>query len=188
MPFEFGSLEIPDVVLVEPKSFEDDRGFFLETYKKSAFEEAGIKKQFVQDNHSYSKERVLRGLHYQLTPKAQAKLIRCVKGEIYDVAVDIRKNSPHYGDWIGVYLNEENHKMFYLPEGFAHGFLVTKGEAHVLYKASNEYAPGFEAGIAWDDSTISIDWPLEETPIISEKDANLPSLEVAKNNFKYRKD
>jgi len=175
MPFEFRRLEIPDVVLIKPKVFGDDRGFFMETYKKSDFERAGIKGEFVQDNHSKSRYGVLRGLHYQKEPYTQAKIVRCIKGVIYDVAVDLRKNSPTFGKYIGVILSEYNKYMLYVPRGFAHGFLVLSGEAEVVYKVDNEYAPDYEGGLIWKDPDVNIPWPIED-PILSEKDQKWPTL------------
>lgn len=185
MPFDFERLEIPDLILLKPKCFEDSRGYFMETYKKSEFESAGINQDFVQDNHSFSRRSVLRGLHYQLNPDAQGKLVRCTRGEIFDVAVDIRKGSPHFGEWVGVRLSEGNMKMLFVPEGFAHGFLVTGSSAHVLYKTTREYSPEREAGVIWNDPEIDVDWPLEREPIISDKDSELPTLKEAENNFTY---
>ena len=184
MPFRFQRLEIPEVVLIEPKVFADGRGFFMETYKLSDFSEFGIKEPFVQDNHSHSVKGVLRGLHYQNPPKAQGKLVRVVRGEIYDVAVDIRKGSPTYGKWIGVVLSEENKLMLYVPPGFAHGFCVLSEVAEVVYKCTEEYDPVAEAGIIWNDPEIGIKWPIE-APILSEKDSKWPRLRDAINHFVY---
>ena len=166
--FKFTRLSIPEVVLIEPAVFEDERGFFLESYKSSEFFSFGIKDKFVQDNHSKSKKNVLRGLHFQTKPKEQAKLVRCIKGEIFDVAVDIRKKSDTYGKWVGEILSEENRKELYIPAGFAHGFCVLS-DAEVVYKSSNEYSQENEGVIAWNDPNIGIEWPIE-SPIISEKD------------------
>ena len=176
MPFEFKRLEIPDVILIEPKVFEDERGFFMETYKKEDFDEkVGIKGEFIQDNHSKSEYGVLRGLHYQKEPYAQAKIVRCVRGAIYDVAVDLRKNSPTFGRYVSVELSEENKFMVYVPKGFAHGFLVLSENAEVIYKVDNVYAPGYETGLIWNDEDIGIKWPVDN-PIISQKDRNLLTL------------
>jgi len=176
MPFEFKRLEIPDVILIEPKVFEDERGFFMETYKKEDFDEkAGIKGEFIQDNHSKSEYGVLRGLHFQKEPYAQTKIVRCVSGEIYDVAVDLRKNSPTFGRYVSVELSEENKFMVYVPKGFAHGFLVLSENAEVIYKVDNVYAPGYETGLIWNDEDIGIKWPVDN-PIISQKDRNLLTL------------
>jgi dTDP-4-dehydrorhamnose 3,5-epimerase len=147
----------------------------METYKKEDFEKAGIKGEFIQDNHSKSEYGVLRGLHFQREPYAQAKIVRCVKGEIYDVAVDLRKNSPTFGRYVSVELSEENKFMVYVPKGFAHGFLVLSENAEVIYKVDNVYAPGYETGLIWNDEDIGIKWPVDN-PIISQKDRNLLTL------------
>ena len=175
MPFEFKRLEIPDVILIKPKIFEDDRGFFMETYKKSDFERAGIKGEFVQDNHSKSKYGVLRGLHFQREPYAQGKIVRCVRGVIYDVAVDLRRDSSTFGKYVGVILSEYNKYMLYIPRGFAHGFLVLSDVAEILYKVDNIYAPEYEGGLIWNDKDVSIEWPVDD-PILSEKDKKWPTL------------
>jgi len=184
VPFSFQRLEIPEVVLIEPKVFQDGRGFFMETYKFSEFAEFGITERFVQDNHSQSKKGVIRGLHYQNPPKAQGKLVRAVVGEIFDVAVDIRRGSPTYGKWVGERLSADNKRMLYIPPGFAHGFCVLSEVAEVVYKVTEEYAPEHEAGIIWNDPDIGIRWPVAE-PIISEKDASFPCLREAENRFIY---
>jgi dTDP-4-dehydrorhamnose 3,5-epimerase len=184
MPFKFKRLEIPDVILVEAKSFSDSRGFFFEGYKSSSFIENGINAQFVQDNISHSTSGVLRGLHYQKNPKAQSKLMMALKGEIFDVAVDIRKNSPTYGKWVSAILSDKNHNLLYAPEGFAHGFCVMSEEADVLYKVSSEYSPEHEQGILWNDPDISIKWPTDN-PLVLDKDLEMPTLKNADNNFKY---
>ena len=161
---------IPDVIIIEPKVFADERGFFLESYQKQRFSEAGIPFDFVQDNHSKSQQGVLRGLHYQIQ-QPQGKLIRVLAGEIFDVAVDIRKSSPTFGKWVGEYLSSENKNLLWVPPGFAHGFFVTSITAEVLYKATNYYAPQWERSIIWNDPTIHIDWPINEThPTLSPKD------------------
>ena len=178
MPFEFKRLGIPDVVLIKPKVFKDERGFFIETYKKSEFEKAGIKGEFIQDNHSKSKYGVLRGLHFQRNPYAQAKIVRCVRGIIYDVAVDLRRNSPTFGKWVGMILSEYNKYQLYIPRGFAHGFLVLSDVAEVVYKVDNVYAPDYEAGIIWNDRSINIQWPIDK-PILSQKDQKWPTLKEA---------
>lgn len=182
MPFEFRKLAVPDVTLVIPKVFGDARGFFLECYKRADFVGAGIGEHFVQDNHSKSAKAVLRGLHYQKAPHAQGKLVRCLQGRIYDVAVDIRKGSPHYGRWVGEELTGENHHLLYVPPGFAHGFLVLSDTAEVMYKCTAEYAPAADRGIIWNDPEIGIAWPLQE-PLLSEKDKALPTLRSADNDF-----
>ena len=170
MPFEFKPQEIKDVILVEPKVFGDARGFFMETYKKSDFFANGIDVEFNQDNHSKSTKGVLRGLHFQKAPHAQAKLVRCSKGRIYDVAVDIRKGSPTFGKYVKVELSEENKRMLFIPAGFAHGFVALSDEVELLYKASGEYCPEADCGIIWNDSDINIDWNIDFEPILSEKD------------------
>ncbi len=182
MPFTFKKLDIPEVILVEAKSFQDDRGFFLESFKESVFTKNGIKTKFVQDNFSHSIKGVLRGLHYQINPKAQAKLVTALRGEIFDVAVDIRKGSPTYGKWVGEILSLENHKLLFVPEGFAHGFCVLSEEADVLYKVNGEYSAEHEKGIIWNDSEIDIKWTIDK-PILHEKDTQLPNLKNADNNF-----
>ena len=184
MPFKFSHLEIPDVILVEPLSFKDGRGVFKEIYKYSDFTKAGIKEHFLQDNYSKSVKNVLRGLHYQKHPKAQGKLVRCLKGRIFDVAVDMRKGSPTYGRWIGVELSGDNKRMLYIPPAFAHGFLVLSNFAEVIYKCTEEYSPEDDRGIIWDDPDIGINWPIKK-PILSAKDRKHPMLKDADNNFKY---
>jgi len=175
MPFEFIRTEIPDVILIKPKVFEDERGFFMETYKRQDFERAGIKGEFVQDNHSKSRYGVLRGLHFQKEPYTQAKIVRCIKGVIYDVAVDLRKNSPTFGKYVGVILSEYNKYMLYIPRGFAHGFLVLSDEAEVVYKVDNVYALDHEGGLIWNDPDVNIPWPIDN-PILSQKDQKWPTL------------
>ncbi len=175
MPFRFHRLEIPDLILIEPVVFKDNRGFFLEFYKRSDFFKAGIKEEFVQDNHSCSVRGVLRGLHFQREPEAQGKLLRCTRGEIFDVAVDIRKDSPTFGKWISLILSEENKRMLYIPPGFAHGFQVLSDVAEILYKTTREYSPEHEAGIIWNDPELNIDWPIKE-PLLSERDRQWPTL------------
>ncbi|MFP4642335.1 MAG: dTDP-4-dehydrorhamnose 3,5-epimerase [Chloroflexota bacterium] len=182
MPFNFKNLEIPEVVLVEPRVFGDERGFFMETYKMPDFVAAGIDAHFPQDNHSRSTKGVLRGLHYQNPPYAQGKLVRAVRGEIFDVAVDIRKGSPTYGRWVSAVLSEENKNMLYVPEGFAHGFCVLSDIAEVMYKATNVYSPESEAGIIWNDEELNIQWPIQE-PVLSDKDQQWPRLRDADNKF-----
>ena len=169
MPFEFKRLGIPDVILITPRVFTDERGFFIETYQKDDFAKAGITDEFVQQNHSKSVKGVLRGLHYQKEPYAQAKLVRCIKGEIFDVAVDIRKNSSTFSKYVSAVLSEENKNMLYIPRGFAHGFEVLSDEAEIIYSIDNIYAKESESGIIWNDSSIKINWPIK-SPILSEKD------------------
>ncbi len=184
MPFDFERLDIPEVILVRPKVFEDERGFFLETYKQSAFSRAGIPQGFAQDNHSRSVEGVLRGLHFQKPPVAQGKLVRAIRGEIFDVAVDLRQGSPTYARWVGVVLSESNKHMLFVPEGFAHGFLVLSSRAEIAYKVTAEYSPEHDAGVAWDDPEIGVRWPRTK-PILSEKDMALPRLRDADPGFRY---
>ncbi len=184
MPFRFIRLELPEVMLVEPKVYPDDRGFFMETYKYTDFSRQGIAEHFVQGNHSHSWRHSLRGLHYQKDPKAQGKLIRVVAGEIFDVVVDIRKGSPRYGRWLSVVLSDENKRMLYVPPGFAHGALIASEQASLLYMVTQEYAPECEAGVIWNDPALGIDWPVEK-PIISPRDQAWPCLREADNNFVY---
>jgi len=184
MPFSFMRLEIADVILIEPRVFRDERGFFMESYKHSEFAAFGINERFVQDNHSRSRRGVLRGLHYQNPPRAQGKLVRAVSGEIFDVAVDIRRGSPTYGRWVGVNLSEENMRMLYIPPGFAHGFMTLSDVADLIYKTTAEYSPDHEAGIIWNDPDIGIEWPMPE-PVLSPRDAGWPGLGDAVNAFVY---
>ena len=174
------ALAIPDIILFEPKVFGDERGFFFESFNQNNFKIAtGISPTFVQDNHSKSTQGVLRGLHYQLPPKAQEKLVRVIQGEIFDVVVDIRKDSPTFGQWLGEVLTGHNKKQLWIPSGFAHGFLVLSETAEVLYKATHFYAPKSERCIIWNDSDIGIDWPLKREPLLSEKDLRgLPLYEA----------
>lgn len=167
----FFPTQIPAAVIIEPKVIADERGFFLESYQKQRFANVGITADFVQDNHSKSRFGTLRGLHYQIR-QPQGKLVRVIAGEIFDVAVDIRKNSPTFGKWVGDYLSAENKKMIWVPPGFAHGFFVTSLEAEVIYKATDYYAPQWERTIAWNDPAIGIDWPIGDVPpMLSPKDA-----------------
>ncbi|HEX9021823.1 MAG TPA: dTDP-4-dehydrorhamnose 3,5-epimerase [Nitrospirota bacterium] len=182
MPFEFKAIEIPGPVLIRPRVFGDDRGFFLELYKHSDFAQAGIREHLVQDNYSQSAKGVLRGLHYQKNPRAQGKLVVCLKGRIFDVAVDIRRGSVHYGKWAGVELSEENRLMLYVPPGFAHGFEVLSETAEVLYKCTDEYSPPDDRGVIWNDPGIGIAWPLPD-PVLSGKDKVHPLLRDADNNY-----
>lgn len=179
---EFKKLGIEGLILVEPKVFTDERGFFLERYVKTAFSENGIKADFVQDNHSQSTQGVLRGLHFQLPPHSQAKLVWVTSGEIFDVAVDLRVGSPTFGKYEAVTLSAENKKMFFIPEGFAHGFQVLSAQADVLYKISDFYYPELDQGLIWNDSEINIAWPLAN-PIVSDKDQKHPLLKDFKSPF-----
>lgn len=166
--------ELENVLIIEPKVHSDSRGSFFESYVKKKYEDCGIKDEFLQDNHSISRKGVLRGLHFQEDPW-QIKLVRVIRGEVFDVAVDIRKGSPTFGKWSGVKLSEENHRQLYIPAGFAHGFCVLSETAEFLYKCSEYYAPSGERGILWNDPDIGIAWPVKD-PILSEKDARLPLL------------
>jgi dTDP-4-dehydrorhamnose 3,5-epimerase len=175
MPFEFKHLKIPDLILIEPKIFHDERGFFLEAYKSSDFRRNGINVDFVQDNLAKSDRGVLRGLHYQLPPMAQGKLVSVIKGKVWDVAVDIRKSSPTFLQWEGVELSAENSCIFYVPPGFAHGYLTLAEDTLFSYKCTNEYSPEHERGIIWDDPEIGIQWPCDN-PMVSERDQGLGPL------------
>lgn len=169
-------LAIPEVYLLEPTVFGDERGFFFESYNHQKFEQTiGRSVEFVQDNHSKSAQNVLRGLHFQ-TEQAQGKLVRVVVGEVFDVAVDVRRDSPTFGQWVGVHLSAENKKQLWVPEGFAHGFAVLSEYAEFLYKTTDYYAPQYERSIAWNDPDIGIDWPIQDPPILSAKDQNALSL------------
>jgi dTDP-4-dehydrorhamnose 3,5-epimerase len=172
-------LALPEVILIEPKVFEDDRGFFLESFNQRAFNDAiRLNVHFVQDNHSRSAKGVLRGLHYQIQ-QPQGKLVRSVKGEVFDVAVDIRQSSPTFGRWVGEILSGENKRQLWIPEGFAHGFLVLSDTAEFLYKTTNYYAPSYERSLAWNDSAIGIKWQCDSAPILSSKDGQAPVLKQA---------
>jgi dTDP-4-dehydrorhamnose 3,5-epimerase len=172
-------LSIPDVLLIEPRVFGDERGFFFESFNQKVFEEAvGRQVNFVQDNHSRSVKGVLRGLHYQVK-QPQGKLVRVVQGEVFDVAVDIRKSSKTFGQWVGVILSAENRKQLWVPEGFAHGFVTLSETAEFLYKTTNYYAPEFERCIAWDDHQVGIEWPVDFQPALSKKDLFGKSLKDA---------
>lgn len=181
--FHSQRLEIPELIVVTPTVIDDVRGFFMELYKESAFEAYGVP-IFVQDNFSHSRRGSLRGLHFQKRPKGQGKLVTVLRGEVFDVAVDIRKGSPTYGRWLGLTLSDDNPHLLYIPEGFAHGFCVLSEEAEVLYKVTAEYAPDLDRGVAWNDPDIRIGWPVRD-PLLSAKDANLPRLRDADNNFVY---
>lgn len=171
---------IPGVLIFEPRVFGDDRGFFYESFSQRLFEEAvGHKVEFVQDNHSKSKKGVLRGLHYQMAPHAQGKLVRVIAGEVFDVAVDVRKSAPTLGKWVGVHLSAENKRQLWIPEGFAHGFLVLSESAEFVYKTTNYYCPQAESSIIWNDAQLNIDWPLTGVPDLSAKDAAASSFTLA---------
>lgn len=185
MSFNFKRLQIPDVILIEPKIYTDHRGFFVETYKNSEFIENGITDRFVQDNWSHSIKGTLRGLHFQQPPKTQAKLVMVLRGQVFDVAVDIRKDSATFGQWVGLTLTEKNAQMLYIPAGFAHGFCVLSDEADFVYKVSAEYSQELDSGIFWNDPAIGIDWPISD-PLVSEKDARLPLLKNIDSVFAIR--
>lgn len=184
MPFRFTRTEIPEIMIVEPRVFPDERGFFMETYKRSEFAAQGIEESFVQMNHSKSSKGILRGLHYQKRPKAQGKLVHALAGEIFDVAVDIRRGAPTFGKSVAVSLSAENKKMLYVPAGFAHGFCVVSEEAAIAYMTTEEYAPECEAGIRWDDPQLAIAWPIA-APRLSSRDQAWPGFQGADNNFLY---
>jgi len=182
MPFHFAQTEIPGVVIVEPRVFEDERGFFMETFKLSDFRQAGIGDPFVQDNHARSVYGVLRGLHYQTRAKAQGKLVRAVSGEVFDVAVDLRRNSATFGRWVGVRLSADNRRLLYVPPGFAHGYCVLSDVADVIYKTTAEYDASLERGVVWNDPDLAIAWPVTQ-PHLSARDAALPALRDADIDF-----
>lgn len=180
---EIITMEISEVKLVRPRIFDDSRGFFLETYSQKRYAEMGMPAEFVQDNHSQSSKDVIRGLHYQLSP-GQAKLIHVVRGEIFDVAVDIRRGSPTFGKWVGATLSAENKHQLFVPTGFAHGFAVMSDIAEVEYKVDDYYNAEMERGIAWDDPAIGVDWPVE-SPVLSDRDKGNPSLADAEIDAEY---
>lgn len=184
MSFQFTDTKIKGLKFVSPKLFSDQRGIFLETYKKSEFVANGIAETFVQENRSVSKKNVLRGLHYQINPKAQGKLVSVQRGKIFDVAVDIRRNSPYFGKYVSIILESDNGLMFWIPPGFAHGFLSLEDNSTVTYKTTEEYSPEHERGIIWNDTDIGIDWPSENL-IIAERDSKFPDLKRAQMNFEY---
>ena len=180
--FAFKPTKIKDVYVIEPKVFGDNRGYFMETYKKEDFDNAGLKYNFVQDNQSKSKKGVLRGLHYQKN-FPQAKLVRVISGEVFDVAVDLRKDSPTYGQWVGEILTSENKKMLMIPRGFAHGFMVLSEKAEFTYKCDEVYHPEDEGGIMWNDPDVGVEWPSDIEPLLSEKDQKHPRLKESKISF-----
>lgn len=176
--------KINDLIIIEPKVFKDDRGWFSESYNQKELKEKGIELVFIQDNHSYSNQKgVLRGLHFQNNPKAQSKLVRCTKGRIWDVAVDLRKSSSTYLEWFGIELSEENKKMLLVPQGFAHGFVTLADNAEVQYKVDNLYDKNLDRSIKYDDPDINIIWPIKNV-ILSDKDKNAPLLKDSDVNFK----
>jgi dTDP-4-dehydrorhamnose 3,5-epimerase len=184
MPFTFTRSSIPEVLIIDPHVFTDDRGFFMETYKRSEFATVGIPGVFSQCNHSTSSRGILRGLHFQNPPKAQGKLIRAIGGEIYDVAVDIRRGSPSFGRWTAVTLSAKSKRMLYVPAGFAHGFCVISDDAEVEYMTTEEYAPDLEAGIIWSDADLAIEWPIAE-PILSARDRAWPRFNRVESKFRF---
>lgn len=185
MPFTFRRMDIADVCLITPEIFPDSRGFFAEIFKGSDFQAGGIPMAIAQINHSRSGKNVLRGLHYQLDPAAQAKLVSVMRGEIFDVAVDIRQGSPTYGRWVSAMLSEKNRHALYIPEGFAHGFCVMSDAAEIIYYCSREYAPAQERNILWNDPAVNIAWPVKEV-VLSGKDLTGKRLAEADNNFVYK--
>jgi dTDP-4-dehydrorhamnose 3,5-epimerase len=173
-------LAIPDVLLFEPRAFPDERGLFYESFNQPAFEAAtGLVRSFPQDNHSLSRKGVLRGLHYQLPPHAQGKLVRVARGAVFDVAVDLRRHSPSFGRWVGEILTAENRRQLWIPEGFAHGFLALEESTEFLYKTTDLYDKSSERSVRWDDPEIGIAWPLDAAPLLSPKDASAPTLTTA---------
>lgn len=183
---KFYETKLSNVYVLEPTAHGDHRGWFMETYSEAKFKEEGISYSFIQDNQSFSALKgTLRGLHYQLNPKAQTKLVRCTKGSIFDVAVDIRKGSQTYGEWIGIELSEKNKKQLLIPKGFAHGFLTLTDDVEVQYKVDELYAPEYDRGIIWNETTLGIAWPTDIIPILSSKDEKLPKIGEAENNFIY---
>ena len=184
--FNFIATKIKDLYIIEPKVFGDHRGYFMETYSKKDFHEAGLTMEFVQDNESKSKKGVLRGMHFQ-TKNTQGKLVRVTQGAVYDVAVDLRKGSPTYGEWEGILLTSENKKQFYVPEGFAHGFLVVSDEAVFNYKCTNFYSPEYDSGLLWNDKDVAIEWPLYgiDEILLSEKDKVQKTLKELDVPFVY---
>lgn len=187
MGFEFRHFEIlPEVVIITPETFADERGWFAETFRRRDFEANGIAFDFVQDNHSRSTSRgVLRGLHFQKEPDAQGKLVRCIVGEVFDVAVDIRSGSPTYCKWVSATLSATNHVMLWVPPGFAHGVVTTTDIAEVLYKVTSEYNPSLDRSVRWNDPAFGIKWPVD-SPILSKRDAEAPLLKDIDNNFVWR--
>ena len=178
MAIEVIHTSLPDVLLIKPRVFEDERGFFFESFNKRDWLDAtGVECDFVQDNHSRSTKGVLRGLHYQLPPAAQGKLVRTLVGEIFDVVVDIRRDSPNFGKWVGAIFSADNKSQLWIPEGFAHGFLAMSDTVEVLYKTTEYYSQECERGLAWNDPQLAIDWPVDTFPILSDKDANAPRLD-----------
>jgi len=185
MPFEFKKASIQGPILIKPQVFHDSRGYFMETYKASDFIEQNISINFLQDNHSCSNRDVLRGLHFQLDPKAQGKLVRVTRGRVFDVVVDIRRGSPTYGKWTSLELSEQNKYMLWVPTGFAHGVLFLEDNTELLYKVTEEYSKEHERSIIWNDPDLDISWPIS-APLLAEKDAKAPRLKDIENNFYYQ--
>lgn len=183
MPFNFTDTQIKDLIVIEPRVFDDDRGYFLETYKKSDFSKAGIHEEFTQDNHSFSSKGVLRGIHFQTGSSSQGKLVRVVTGSVWDVAVDLRPGSSTFGSWYGLELSSRNKKMLYLPPGFGHGFVTLEDDTTFLYKCTSEYDPKADSGIIWDDVELNIDWPIKEGLSFSSKDLELQTFQSFKENL-----
>ena len=188
--FQKTTLSLDGIIIIAPRIFSDERGFFFESYTKKDFEHLGIPEDFVQDNHSCSKKGVIRGLHYQ-SGYAQGKLVQVLRGSIYDVMIDIRKGSPHYGKYFGISLRSIDHRLIYIPVGFAHGFLSLEDQTEVQYKTTEYYHPEYDAGILWNDPVLKITWPLKEhgidTPLLSPKDAVLPRLSEIESPFEYQR-
>lgn len=182
MSFEFSPTRIPDVVLIRPTRHRDGRGFFQETYRRSVFADAGIDATFVQDNVAHSAAGVLRGLHYQLPPADQGKLVWVPRGEVFDVVVDLRRDSAYHGEWVGCRLDAEGGAMLWIPSGFAHGYVSLADDTTVAYKVTAQYEPELDRGIRWDDPELDIEWPVTD-PVLSAKDRQLPSLAEAENPF-----
>ncbi len=178
--------DIPDLVILEPKVFQDERGFFMESYNSEALASYGLEYNFIQDNHAKSGQGVLRGLHFQKPPMDQTKLVRVTQGSVYDVAVDLRKGSPTYGKWVGVTLSASNFLQFLVPRGFAHGYVTLEPDTEFQYKVDNYYAPKLDGGIIWNDPDLAIDWPVE-SPVLSAKDRELPTLKEFDSPFVYSK-
>jgi dTDP-4-dehydrorhamnose 3,5-epimerase len=185
LPFTFERTTPDGLFLIRPKVLSDDRGFFMESFSRKEFESAGIQMEIVQTNHSRSVLGVLRGLHFQYSPYEQAKLVRCVRGEVFDVAVDIRPSSASFGRYLSANLSDLNRLMLYVPRGFAHGFVVLSNTAEIEYAVDNDYAPGHEGGVIWNDPDLAIEWPIEK-PILSEKDKKWPTLKGIKDSFRQR--
>jgi dTDP-4-dehydrorhamnose 3,5-epimerase len=183
---KFTQTKLEGVLIVEPDIFGDHRGWFMETYTESKFHEQGLQLKFVQDNQSFSATKgTLRGLHYQINPKAQTKLVRCTKGAIFDVAVDIRKGSPSYGKWFGIELTADNKKQLLIPKGFAHGFMTLTDSVEVQYKCDEQYSSECDGGILWNDPEIGVEWPMHIQPVLSAKDEKALSLKDSSHNFVY---